>query len=58
MIVKTYLKGDKNKNSRKGRGLTLARIVLCHDNNFRGKCLKRERNGKNRVILGAVTILP
>jgi hypothetical protein len=31
------------------RGLNLARIILCHNKNFRGARLKRERNGKNKA---------
>jgi hypothetical protein len=49
MIVKIYRKRGKNKRSRGRRGLTLARIVLCHNKNFRGSRPKRERNGKNRA---------
>jgi hypothetical protein len=40
------------------RGLTLARIVLRHNENLRGACPKRERNDKNKVRSVATTILP
>jgi hypothetical protein len=40
------------------RGLTLARIVLHHDENLRGACPKRERNDKNEAVSDATTILP
>jgi hypothetical protein len=48
-IVKIYRKRDKNKKSRGKRGLTLVRIVLHHNKNFRGARPKRERSGKNRA---------
>jgi hypothetical protein len=46
-----YRKRGKNKNSRGERriGLTLVRIVLRHNNNFREVHPKSKRNGKNRV---------
>jgi hypothetical protein len=40
------------------RGLTHARIILCHNKNFRGVRPKLERNGKNRARSGTATILP
>jgi hypothetical protein len=52
MIVKIYRERDKNKNSRGRRGLNLIRIIFHHHKNFRGACLKRKRNGKNRVRTG------
>jgi hypothetical protein len=48
MIIKIYRKRDKNKKRRRRRGLTLIRIVLCHNENFRGARPKMKRNGKNR----------
>jgi hypothetical protein len=46
MIAKIYIeKGTKTKRVG-GRGLTLTRIVLRHNKNFRGVRPKRERNGK------------
>jgi hypothetical protein len=55
-----YRKRGKNEKSRgeRRRGLTLARIVLHHNKNFRGACPKRERNGKNRARSGVATVLP
>jgi hypothetical protein len=40
------------------RGLTLVRIVLHHNENFRGTCLKRERHGKNMARSAVATTLP
>jgi hypothetical protein len=56
MIVK--IQWSKNKKSRGRRGLTLARIILHHRNNFRGPHSKREINGKNRAGSSAATVLP
>jgi hypothetical protein len=54
MIAKIYRKRGKNKMSRgeRRRGLTLERIVLHHNKNFRGEHPKRERNGKNKARTG------
>jgi hypothetical protein len=43
------LKRGKNKKSRRRRGLTLARIIVDKNKNFRGKCPKRKTKGKNRT---------
>jgi hypothetical protein len=55
-----YRKRAKTKRVGGGRrrGLTLARIILHHNKNFRGAHPKRERNGKNRARSGTATILP
>jgi hypothetical protein len=59
MIAKVYIqKRGKNKKSRGRRGLTLARIVLHHNKNFRGVRPKKKRNGHNRARSDATTILP
>jgi hypothetical protein len=34
------------------RGLTLTKIILHHNKNFRGSHPKKERNGKNKVRIG------
>jgi hypothetical protein len=54
MIAKIHRKRGKNKKSRgeRKRGLTLARIVLHHNKNFRGERPKRERNSKNKARTG------
>jgi hypothetical protein len=55
---------DKNwyiaKTKRVGgrRGLTFARIVLCHNKIFRGVHPKMERNGKNMARSGTAVVLP
>jgi hypothetical protein len=52
MIGKMYIEKGKNKKCR-GRGgrrrLTLVRIVLYHNKNFRGAHPKRETNGDMRL---------
>jgi hypothetical protein len=52
MIVKIYRKKGKNKKSAGRRGLTLTRIVLRHNKNFRGTHPKGEINGKNMAKTG------
>jgi hypothetical protein len=52
MIVKIYRERGKNKKNRGRRGLTLTRIILYHNKNFRGARLKRKINGKNGVRIG------
>jgi hypothetical protein len=59
MIVKIYIeKATKTKRVGGRRGLTLVRIVFCHNKNFRRSCPKRERNHKNRARSDAATVLP
>jgi hypothetical protein len=55
-----YRKRDTKKKSRREwrRGLTLIRIVLHHNKNFRGTHPKKEINGKNRARSGVTTVLP
>jgi hypothetical protein len=47
MIIRIYLKGGENKNSRGRRELTLTIIILLHNKNFRWTCPTRGRNDKN-----------
>jgi hypothetical protein len=53
VIIKIYRKRGKKKTKRVveeiRKGLTLARIVFPHNQNFREACLKRERNGTNKI---------
>jgi hypothetical protein len=58
MIVKIYRERGKNKKNRGRRGLTLTRIILYHNKNFRGARLKRKINGKNGVRIGQDQVLP
>jgi hypothetical protein len=60
MILKIYRERGKKTKRVGGRGLTLTRIILRHYKNFRGACLKKERNGKNRARSrsGATIVLP
>jgi hypothetical protein len=60
MMAKMYIeKGAKTKRvGGEEERLTLARIILHHNKNFRGAHPKRERNGKNRARSGTATILP
>jgi hypothetical protein len=39
------------------RGLTLAKIILHHNKNFRGACSERKRNDKNMTRSAAATVL-
>jgi hypothetical protein len=44
-LSRSIEKRGKNKKSRGRRGLTLARIIVNHNKNFRGKNIKKGKKG-------------